>query len=91
MRGFVFCGVARRSFWGQSAGLESRLGYVVGLMPPTLFGPRHILQWASKFHCKVAKGSFGGEVYAFSEMIERATLMREFYAPSLGLPPGIVV
>ena len=45
---------------------KCRLGYFIGITSSSLSGPRHVLQWTSKFTRKLAKGSLGGEVYAFS-------------------------
>ena len=67
-----------------------RLGYVIVLMSSFLSGPRHVLQWTSKFTRKLVKSSLGGEVYAFSEMVDHMALIREFYAPCVELPPGMV-
>ena len=62
-----------------------RLGYIIGLMSSSLSGPCHILQWTSKFTRKLVKSSLGGEVYAFSEMVDHMALIREFYTPFVGL------
>ena len=52
----------------------------------------HVLdaEWAAsyppmgpKFAGKLVKGRLGGEVYAFSEMTDRVSLQREFYARRL--------
>ena len=71
--------------WGatnndQSAEGKCRSRYVIGSMSSTLRGPRHILQWTSKFTRKCVKSNPGGEVYAFSEMVGHTSLLREFYA-----------
>ena len=66
-----------------------RLGYIIGLMSASLSGPCHVLQWTSKFTRKLVGSSLGGEVYAFSEMADHMALIREFYAPSVGLSPGV--
>ena len=67
-----------------------RLGYIIGLMSSSLSGPCHVLQWTSKFTRKLVKSSLGGEVYAFSEMVDHMALIREFYTPFVGLSPGMV-
>ena len=67
-----------------------RLGYIIGLMSSSLSGPCHVLQWTSKFTRKLVKSSLGGEVYAFSEMVDHMSLIREFYAPFVDIPPGMV-
>ena len=35
------------------------------------------------------KSSLGGEVYAFSEMVDHMALIRELYTPFVGLSPGM--
>ena len=69
---------------------KCRLGYLIGIMSSSLSGPRHVLQWTSKFTRKLVKSSLGGEVYAFSETIDHVALLREFYAPFSRLSPGLV-
>ena len=49
-----------------------------------------MLQWASKFTREPVESSLGGEVYAFSEMIDHKALLREFYAPFSRISPGKV-
>ena len=61
---------------------KCRLGYLIG--------PCRVSQWTSKFTHKLAKGSLGGEVFAFSEMIGHMALLREFYAPFPRISPGMV-
>ena len=78
------------AYGGLSEGGRCRLGYVVGLMSSSLSGPCHILQWTSKITRKLVKSSLGGEVYAFSEMIDHMALIRDFFAPFVGLSPGMV-
>ena len=46
----------------QSAEGKCRLGSVIDLMSPTLKGPRHISQWASKFAREMVRSGLGGEV-----------------------------
>ena len=55
---------------------KCRLGFLVGIMSSSLTGPCHVLQWASKFTRKLVKSSLGGEVYAFSEMLDHMSLLR---------------
>ena len=69
---------------------KRRLGYVIGLVSPTLRGPRHINQWTSEFARMLVKSSSGGEVYALSEMAGHMSMLQEFYAHFTGLPPGKV-
>ena len=59
-------------------------------MSSSLTGPCHVLQWTSKFTRKLVKSSLGGEVYAFSEMIDHMALLREFYAPFSHISSGLV-
>ena len=73
----------------QSTTGKCRLGYVIGLMSSTLRGPRHIIQWTSKFTRKLAKCSLGGEVYAFSEMAGRIPILRGFYAHCMDIRQGM--
>ena len=74
----------------QSAEGECRLGYVIGITSSTVNGPRHILQWPSKFTRNLAKGSLGGEVNPCSETIDRAPPLREFHAPVADSSPGAI-
>ena len=60
------------------------LGYLAGITSSSLTGPCHVLHWASKFTRKLVKSRLGGEVYAFSEMIDHMALLREFYVPFSG-------
>ena len=69
---------------------KCRLGYLIGSMSSSLTGPCHVLQWTSKFTRKLVKSSLGGEVYAFSEMIDHMALLMEFYAPFSHISPGLV-
>ena len=57
-------------YGGQSAEGNCRLGYVIGLIPSSLSGPCHVLQWASKFTWKLDKSSLGSEVYALRGMVD---------------------
>ena len=69
---------------------KCRLGYVIGVMPSNLTGPCHIIQWTSKFTRKLVKSSLGGEVYAFSEMLDHMSMLREFYGHFAGSKPGMI-
>ena len=69
---------------------KCRLGYLIGLMSSALSGPCHVIQWTSKFTRKLVKSSLGGEVYAFSEMLDHMTLLRGFYEPFAKASPGMV-
>ena len=55
------------------------MGYVIGLMSSTLTGPRHVLQWSSKFTRKPVGSSLGGELYALSAMADHMSLLRHYY------------
>ena len=67
-----------------------RSGYLIAIMSSSLSGSCHVLQWTSNFTRKLVESSQGGEVYAFSEMIDHMALLREFYAPFSLMPPGLV-
>ena len=66
-------------------GGRDRLRNVIGLASSTLRGPRHLLQWTSKFTRKLEKSSFGGEAYALCEMIDFDALTGEFSRALCGL------
>merc|ERR1712215_449403 len=61
-----------------------------GIHLSSLSGPCHILQWTSKFTRKLVKSSLGGEVYAFSEMLDHMSMLREFYGNFAGSKPGMI-
>ena len=86
----VHRGMARCGLWRCRPEDTCLSGYVVGLMPSTLSGPRHVLQCASKFTSKLVKSSLGGDAYAFSEMKDHVALLREFYAPPTDMSPGVI-
>ena len=77
------------AYGDQSAMSKCPLGYVIGLMSSTLRGSRRIIQRAPKFTRKLVKNSLGGEAYAFSETFEHMSMLREFYAHFIDLPPGM--
>ena len=61
-----------------------RLSYIgrmdiFGLMPPTLTGPVHLLQWTSKFNREQVKSSWGREIFALSDMWGHMDMINEFY------------
>ena len=66
-----------------------RLGYLSGLLPSSLPGPFHVLQWPSQFTRKTVKTNLGGGAYAFSEMIAHADLSPEFHTVPVDLAPGM--
>ena len=66
-----------------------RLGYVAGLMSANLCGPRRIIPWASQSTRKLVESSLGGEVYAFSEMLDHESMLREVYGHSVDVYPGM--
>ena len=92
-RGKIHCGTAVLVCWSdaafgnQLAEGKCRLGYVTGLMYPSLNEPFRILQFTSKFTWKLARSSLGGGAYAFSEMIDHAPLPRERPDHFLDLSP----
>ena len=61
---------------------KCRLGYLIGLMSPSLNGPCHVLRRTSKFTRKLVESSLGGEVYM--------ALLREFYTPFAKVSPSMV-
>ena len=65
-------------------------GNVLGLMSPNLCGPCHIIHRASKFEQKLDKSSLGGEVYAFSEMLDHMSMLRERYGNRADRYSGMV-
>ena len=73
----------------QSSMGKCRLGYVIGLMSPNLYGPCHIIHWTSKFTRKLVESSLGGEVYALSEMLDHVSMLREFYGHFADLRRGM--
>ena len=75
--------------YGQMTGGKCRLGYLIGMMSSNLGGPCHIIQGASKFTRKLIKSSLGGEVYAFSEMLDHMSMLREYYGHFAGSKPGM--
>ena len=78
------------AYGDRSQNGKCRLGYLIGIMSSFLSGPCHVLPWASKFTRKLVKSSLGGEVYAFSEMLDHVALLREIYAPFSHISPGLV-
>ena len=69
---------------------KCRPGYLIGITPSSLSGPRNVLQRASKFTRRLVKSSLGGEVYSFSKMIDHMALSRGFYAPFSRISPSMV-
>ena len=69
---------------------RSRLGYVIGLASSTLKCPRHILRKKSKYTRQLVTSSLAEAVNDFSEMVDHMEPSREFYEPSMDLPPGMV-
>ena len=62
----TFVGRSDAAYGWLSEEGRCRLGYIVGLTSSSLSGPRHMIQWASKFTRKLVRSSLDGEVYAFS-------------------------
>ena len=81
--------MARDTFRMVGCGLWGPMGngQVIGLMSPTIWGPRHIVQWAANFNRKLAKCDLGGEVCELSEMLEHMSMPREFFTHFRGLSP----
>ena len=82
--------MADAAYGDQLADGKCRLGYVIGLMSPTLSGLRHTLHWTSKFARNLVKRSHFGDAYALSEMIGHMSLQREFYEPLVDLFPRVI-
>ena len=72
----------------QSSLGKCHLGYVIGLMSPTLRGPCHFIQWASKFTRKSAKSSLGGAQVDAGPHVDALWIFLAFYIPlsRYGLP-----
>ena len=84
---------ARRSdvvYGDQTKGERSRLGHAVGLVSSSPRVPCRRPLWAPMFTRILVKGSLGGEVYAFSEMMGHVALLRDFYAPLAHVSLGMV-
>ena len=77
------------AYGDQSSLGKRRLSYVIGLTSPNPCGPCHLIQLTSKFTRKLAKSSLGGEVYAFSEMVDHMSMPREFYGHFTDLYSGM--
>ena len=92
LRGKVLCGAM--SLAGRSDRVHGdhwrRPGFAIGFLPSTVHAPCRVLQWSSKFTRKMVKSSLGGQVYAFSEMADRAALLRDFFNSSVDLQPRMV-
>ena len=82
-------GWSEAAYGDQSSLGKCRLGYVIGLTSSDLCGPCHLIQWASKFTCKLVKSSLGGEVYAFSEMLDHMSMLRDFFGHFTDLFSGM--
>ena len=76
--------------WYKSSLGERRLGYFIGLISPNLCGPCRVIHWTSRFARTLVKSSLGGEVFAFSEMLDHASMLREFSGHFVGPFPGLV-
>ena len=83
-------GLSDAAYGAQQAEGRCRLGYVIGFMYPTLNGPRRILQWVAKFARQLAASSLGDEVYAFCEMVDHMSLLREFKGRLANFSPGML-
>ena len=67
-----------------------RLGCAIGLLSSFLNGPCNSLRCTSKFSRTLAKSSLHGEVYAFREMIDRASLFSGFWEYFLDAPAAMI-
>ena len=74
-------GWSNAAYGGRSTEGTCRLGFLIGMMSPTLKGQRHISQRSSKFSRKIVKSSLGGEVYALSGMADHMLLLGGFWGP----------
>ena len=75
----TLAGWSDAAYGGQPSTGKCRLGCVIGLMSPNLCGPCHLAQRPSEFTRKLVKNCLGGEVYAFSEMLDHMSMLRELY------------
>ena len=58
-------------------------------MSSALRGPCHIIRWTSKFARNLAESRLGVEVYAFSDMFFRMSMIREIYGHFSDLTTGM--
>ena len=90
-RGTVtLAGLSGAASGGQTKWGRRRSGCAIGLISPAPGGPCHPSQRYSEFARKLVKSSLGGEAYAYSKMMDRMALLREFYDPVADLSPGVV-
>ena len=66
------------AFWGQGKGGNCRLEYMSGLLLAPLTGSCHFIHLSSRFSRCTVRSSFVGGIYAFSEMVGRVEVGREF-------------
>ena len=59
-------------------------------MSSALSGPCHIIQRTSKFTRKLVTSSLGGEVFAFSEMLDHMSMLPECFGRFAIRYPGMV-
>ena len=89
----VRCGTRTLARWSDAAYGDQtkegscRLGYVIGLLPPSQRGPCHLLQWPAKSTSKLVRSSLGGGVDAFSEMVGHVALSRDFHGLIVDVSP----
>ena len=69
------------AFGNQSPEGECRFSFPIGLIPATLSGSRHVLQWPSKFFRTPVESSLEGGAYACSGIIDHMTPSSRFYEP----------
>ena len=65
------------------------LGYVIGLVSPTLRGPRRVIRGSSEFARKLAGSNLGGEALASGATEAHMALLRELVSPIAELPPSM--
>ena len=85
----TLAGWSDSAFGDQTSEGRCRLGCVIGPVSSTFRGPRHTLQWPSKFAKKLMKSSPWGEVYASCEMIGHVALRRNPLPPCVGASTGM--
>ena len=94
----TLAGCPASAYGGLTEEGRSRLGYVVGILPSSLWGYVGVAAWnmwrrlllrPSKFTRKLVKGSLGGEAYAVGGVTGHMATLREFFAPFADVPPGV--
>ena len=83
-------GWSRPAREGQGPGGRFLLGFAIGLSSSGLKGARHIIQRTCRSSRKLVGGGLGGEAYALSEMVDIASLWREFSEPLVDMSSGAI-